>query len=97
MSLNIIFWRLITMLGKLIRSLAVIITIIGALNWGLVGTLQLDIIAKFFNGPTSGVSRLLYIIVGISGLVTISTLRCICKSGHHCHSDSSCCSKDHHS
>ncbi|MEG0037222.1 MAG: DUF378 domain-containing protein [Victivallaceae bacterium] len=87
------------MLGKLVRSLAVIITIIGALNWGSFGLFQFDVIAKIFNGPTAFWSRFCYVLVGIAGIITVSTIRCICKCHSKCDSgESSCChkDKDHH-
>ena len=49
-------------------TLSLIILIIGALNWGLVGLFQFDVIAAIFGGMSAVVSRVLYTIVGLAGL-----------------------------
>ncbi|MDR5775093.1 MULTISPECIES: DUF378 domain-containing protein [unclassified Caballeronia] len=43
------------------------LVIIGALNWGLVGLLQLDLVAAIF-GVASPLSRIVYVLVGIAGI-----------------------------
>ncbi len=48
--------------------IAMILVIVGALNWGLVGFFQFDLVAALF-GPASALSRLVYALVGISGIV----------------------------
>ena len=53
-------------------SLALII--VGAINWGLVGLFQFDLIAFLFGGQASLLSRVLYTIVGAAGLWSISLL-----------------------
>lgn len=53
----------------LIKILA-IVCLIGALNWGLVGFFGFDLIAAIF-GPMSFVSRLIYALVGLSGVALI--------------------------
>lgn len=53
---------------KVINFLALILILIGALNWGLWGFFQFDAVAWFFGGDSSWLSRLIYSIVGISGL-----------------------------
>ena len=50
------------------------ITIIGAINWLLVGLFQFDLVAYIFGGQTATVSRIIYTIVGIAGLWCISLL-----------------------
>lgn len=45
--------------------------IIGAVNWGLIGFFQLDLVAFLF-GNMSWLSRIIYAIVGISGLYLLS-------------------------
>ena len=47
------------------------IVIIGAINWGLVGFFQLDLIAFLF-GSMSWLSRVIYAVVGICGIYFIS-------------------------
>lgn len=53
---------------------ALILLIIGGINWGLVGIFELDIIAWLFGGAASIVSRTLYILVAISAVWCISFL-----------------------
>lgn len=55
-------------------SLALILSIIGSLNWGLVGIFQFDLVAWLFGGQGSLFSRIVYTIVGLAGLWCISFL-----------------------
>jgi len=48
---------------------ALTLVIIGALNWLLVGALQFDLVASMFGGQDAIISRIVYILVGISGLI----------------------------
>ena len=52
---------------KAVDYTALTIAIIGAVNWGLVGIFRFDLIAALF-GNMSWFSRLVYILVGLSGL-----------------------------
>ena len=54
--------------------LALVIVIIGALNWLAIGLFQYDLVAALFGGSTSVVSKIIYTIVGLAGLYTISLL-----------------------
>jgi uncharacterized membrane protein YuzA (DUF378 family) len=47
--------------------IALILVIIGAINWGLVGLFGFDLVAAIF-GDFSGASRVVYTLVGIAGL-----------------------------
>lgn len=49
-------------------TLALILSVIGCINWGLVGIFQLDLVAWLFGGQGSVISRLIYTIVGLSGI-----------------------------
>jgi uncharacterized membrane protein YuzA (DUF378 family) len=51
--------------------IALALVIVGAINWGLVGLFQFDLIATLF-GATSIVARIIYVVVGISGLWCLS-------------------------
>ena len=55
--------------------LALVVAIIGALNWGLVGLFQFDLVAALFGGQESPLSRVVYTLVGLSGLVVAFTSR----------------------
>lgn len=54
--------------------LALILLIVGALNWGLVGLFKFDLVASLFGGEFSVLSRIVYTIVGIAGIYGISLL-----------------------
>jgi uncharacterized membrane protein YuzA (DUF378 family) len=54
--------------------LALILVIIGAVNWGLIGLLQFDLVASLFGGQSAWLSRIVYSLVGLAGLYTISLL-----------------------
>ena len=55
-------------------TFALILSIVGSLNWGLVGILRFDLVAWLFGGQTATVSRIVYTIVGLAGLWCISLL-----------------------
>lgn len=54
--------------------LALILVIIGALNWLLVGLFQYDLVAALFGGQESLISRIIYSLVGIAGIYSITLL-----------------------
>ena len=60
--------------GKRMDTLALILSIIGSLNWGLVGIFKFDLVAWLFGGQASVVSRIIYTVVGLAGLWCISLL-----------------------
>jgi uncharacterized membrane protein YuzA (DUF378 family) len=51
---------------------ALTIVIIGAINWAFIGLFQFDLIAALFGGVTSWGSRVLYTLVGIAGLYSLT-------------------------
>lgn len=55
-------------------TIALILSIIGSLNWGLVGIFQFDLVAWLFGGQGSVVSRIIYALVGLAGIWCISLL-----------------------
>ncbi len=58
---------------KVIDKIALVLIIIGAINWGLIGIFEFDLVAAIF-GQMSMVSRIIYSLVGISGLWGIKLL-----------------------
>jgi uncharacterized membrane protein YuzA (DUF378 family) len=52
--------------------LALFLVVIGALNWLLVGLFQLDLVASIFGGQSSLISRVIYTLVGLAGIWSIS-------------------------
>lgn len=53
---------------------SLIVTIIGAINWLLVGLFQFDLVAYICGGQSAVLSRIIYTVVGIAGLWCISLL-----------------------
>ena len=51
---------------------ALILVIIGAINWGSIGIFGVDIVGSLFGGQLSMVSRIIFTIVGLAGLWSIS-------------------------
>ncbi|WP_446898549.1 DUF378 domain-containing protein [Clostridium sp. LBM24168] len=56
---------------KTLDTIALVLVVIGAVNWGLIGFFQYDLIASWF-GTMSALTRTIYAIVGICGLYSIS-------------------------
>lgn len=55
-------------------TVSLILVIIGAINWGLVGLAKFDLVAWIFGGQTAVVSRIIYALVGLAGLWCITLL-----------------------
>ncbi len=55
-------------------TLALILSIIGSLNWGLIGIFQFDLVGWLFGGQGSVISRIVFTLVGLAGLWCISLL-----------------------
>ena len=53
---------------KALNYIALILVVIGAINWALIGLFQFDLVGAIFGGMTSMLSRLIFTIVGIAGL-----------------------------
>ena len=58
----------------MLDNTSLVITIIGAINWLLVGLFRFDLVAYICGGQASTLSRIIYTIVGIAGLWCISLL-----------------------
>ncbi len=58
---------------KIIDKIALVLVIIGAIVWGLIGIFNFNLVETIF-GETSVISRIIYILVGISGLWAIKLL-----------------------
>lgn len=57
-----------------LQKTALVLTIIGALNWLLVGVFEFDLVASIFGGPDEIISRIIYTLVGIAGIINIKLL-----------------------
>ena len=70
---------------KKIDVIAAALVIIGALNWGLAGTIHLDLVAALFGmklGETSALSTVVYSLVGLAGLYQALTWKSIQRRWH---------------
>jgi len=56
---------------KALSWIALILVIVGGLNWGLVGLLNLDLVAAIF-GAMSVLSRIVYVLVGLSAVYILA-------------------------
>ncbi len=59
---------------SVIHKIALALLIIGGINWGLVGLFQFDLVAWLFGGADSVISRIIYTLVGLSGIWCIALL-----------------------
>lgn len=55
-------------------KLALLLVIVGALNWLLVGLFNFDLVATIFGGQNSFLSRAIYTLVGLAGIWSIGLL-----------------------
>ncbi|NLY54342.1 MAG: DUF378 domain-containing protein [Firmicutes bacterium] len=55
-------------------TVALTLVIIGALNWGLIGFFGFDLVASLFGGPNAVLSRIVYSLVGLAGLWSLTFL-----------------------
>lgn len=58
----------------MLDKIALIFVIIGSLNWGLVGLFEFDLVSWMFGGSTAILSRIVYTLVALAGIWTISLL-----------------------
>ena len=63
---------------KGLHMASVILVIVGALNWGLIGLLGLDVV-KMVLGSMAGLEKILYILIGLSGVLLLVQHKGDCK------------------
>ena len=56
------------------NNTALILVILGAINWLLIGLFSFDLVGSIFGGQLSAISRIVFVIVGIAGLWSINLL-----------------------
>lgn len=59
---------------KIMDRIALILNIIGGLNWGLIGIFKFDLVAWIFGGQDAVLSRIIYTLVGLAAIWCISLL-----------------------
>lgn len=62
-----------------IQRICLVLTIIGAINWGLIGFFQFDLVAAIFGGQGSALSRIIY---GLVGIAVLLSYRLICVAAN---------------
>lgn len=58
---------------KTLKKICLVLVIIGAINWGLVGLFDINLVSTLF-GIDNIVTRIVYVLVGIAGIIDISLL-----------------------
>ena len=58
----------------MLDKIALILVIIGALNWGAIGIFQFDLVAWMFGGQAAVLSRIIYTLVALAGIWVIPLL-----------------------
>lgn len=76
---------------KIFRFICLLLVIVGAINWGLWGFFQYDLVADIFGGNSTGWARLIYALVGLAGLYGIRLLFVPGVYNHTCHSENCKC------
>ena len=59
---------------RTIEIIALTLTIVGAIAWGLIGLFDFNIVALIFGGAERMLTKIVYILVGLSGLLDIKVL-----------------------
>ena len=58
-------------MSKTAEWIALTLVVVGAVNWGLVGLAQFDLVAALFGGQSAPVSRIVYGLVGLAGIALV--------------------------
>lgn len=53
---------------SILDKISLVLVILGAINWGLIGLSNINLIGLFLGEPADLIGRLIYILVGVSGL-----------------------------
>lgn len=59
---------------NIMDRIALILAIIGGLNWGCIGLFQFDLVAAIGGGQDGGLARIIYVLVGLAAIWCISLL-----------------------
>lgn len=63
---------------KALHMVTFVLTVVGALNWGLVGLFDYNLVSVLF-GTLPGIEQLVYVLVGVSAVYVVATHRKDCK------------------
>ncbi len=56
---------------KTLQRIALVLTIVGALNWGLIGFFEFNLVTSLFGDTNHVISRIIYSIIAIAGVINI--------------------------
>lgn len=56
------------------QKICLLLLIIGGINWGLIGILQFDLVGFLFGGQAAWLSRIVFAIVGLCAIISVSSL-----------------------
>jgi uncharacterized membrane protein YuzA (DUF378 family) len=56
---------------RAVSVIALVLVVVGAVNWGLVGLAQFDLVAALFGGQDAPLSRVVYSLVGLAGVLLV--------------------------
>ncbi|WP_053361176.1 DUF378 domain-containing protein [Bacillus sp. FJAT-27251] len=65
---------------KTVNMVALILLVVGGLNWLLVGLFEWDLVGGLFGGMDSAIAKLVYILVGLAAIYSISLLPKLSKN-----------------
>lgn len=58
----------------MLDKIALVLTIVGGINWGLIGIFQFDLVAWIFGGQSAIISRIIYTVIALAAVWCISIL-----------------------
>ena len=67
----------------IVNKIALVLVILGAINWGLVGLFSFDLVAWIAGGPAAILARIIYIVIALAGIWCISMLFMDDEEEHH--------------
>ena len=59
-------------MSKTVEWVALVLVVVGAVNWGLVGLFQFDLVATLFGGSAAPLARIVYSLVGVAGVALLA-------------------------
>lgn len=59
---------------RIVDIIALVLVIIGGINWGLIGLFDFDLVATIFGGADQALTKIVYILVGLAAIYSIRSL-----------------------
>lgn len=59
---------------RTLQIISLLLVIIGAINWGLIGLFDFNLVSLIFGGAESMLTKVIYILVGLAGILSIKEL-----------------------